>query len=143
MTSRRFNEALENIRMSPIVAISEEAKGRAAEFEKSGRSFLTFQRGEIDFVEVPLNEDFSVDCDKVERTVKGRDFFYLNNPQNPTGKVFGEDELIRIVEICTRHGCFIVSDESYEKIVYDGLEDIPGVRIARPEGVFHMFPNFS
>jgi len=44
-----FNRALEDIRMSPIVSISEEAKSRAAEFEKSGRKFVFFQRGEITF----------------------------------------------------------------------------------------------
>jgi aspartate/methionine/tyrosine aminotransferase len=34
--------------------------------------------------------------------------------------VFTEDELLRIVDICTRHGVFIIADEAYEKIVYDG-----------------------
>ncbi len=209
-----FNPALEDIRMSPIVSISEEARSRSKEFEKSGRPFVFFQRGEIDFatpsfvveaakrgldlgltkypksggedffkeavakrlrldhdagdlepahvvatyggqeglelsfklfksgagfsptwscalenfvpfaqldfVEVPLERDFSVDFDRVESAVRGRDFFYLNNPHNPTGKVFTEDELARIVDICTRHGVFVIADEAYEKIVYDG-----------------------
>lgn len=216
MTKTRFTDALEAIRMSPIVSISEEARIAAPEFEKSGRSFIRFQRGEIDFstpgfivdalaegiergltrypksggedffkdaviarlrrdfqvddlgrehvvatyggqeglelsfklfergagfsptwscalenfvpyaqvdfAEVPLNADFSVDFDRVEDAVRGRDFFYLNNPHNPTGKVFTEDELLRVVEICTRHGAFVIADESYEKIVYDGRE---------------------
>lgn len=211
-----FDSTLEDIRMSPIVSISETARVRAAEYEKSGAKFVRFQRGEIDFPtpayivealkdgldrgltkypksggedffkqavlgklrrdhgvddialanvvatyggqeglalsfrlfkkgagfsptwscalenfvpyagidfsEVPLNSDFSIDYDRVESAVKGRDFFYLNNPQNPTGKVFSEDELIRVVDICTRHGVFIIADEAYEKIVYDGRE---------------------
>src|SRR5258705_9665569 len=45
----RFNPALEDIRMSPIVSISEEARTRAQEFEKTGKKFVFFQRGEIDF----------------------------------------------------------------------------------------------
>src|SRR5688572_30218550 len=44
-----FNPALEDIRMSPIVSISEEARTRSTEFEKTGRPFVFFQRGEIDF----------------------------------------------------------------------------------------------
>ena len=48
-TRSQFSKSLENIRMSPIVSISEEAKVRAVEFEKSGRQFISFQRGEIDF----------------------------------------------------------------------------------------------
>jgi len=220
-----FNPALEDIRMSPIVSISEEARARAKEFEKSGRKFVFFQRGEIDFPtpgfiveaakrgldrgltkypksggedffkeaviarlaadqgindlepahvvatyggqeglelsfklfsrgagfspawsgalenfvpfaqidfeEVPLNRDFSVDYERVERAIQGRDFFYLNNPQNPTGKVFTEAELLRIVEICTRNGVFVIGDEAYEKIVYDGRRHYSLARIAQ------------
>ena len=44
-----FSPALEDIRMSPIVSISEEARTRSKEFEQSGRKFVFFQRGEIDF----------------------------------------------------------------------------------------------
>ena len=46
---KRFNPELENVRMSPIVSISKEVRKKAPEFEKSGRPFLKFQRGEIDF----------------------------------------------------------------------------------------------
>lgn len=212
-TRRKFSKSLEDIRMSPIVSISEEARIRAQDYERDGGTFIRFQRGEIDFPtpdyisaavkegidkgltkypksggenffkqavierlardhrvedigpdnvvatyggqeglelsfklfergagfsptwscalenfvphagvdfeEVPLNPDFSVDYDKLERAIAGRDFFYLNNPQNPTGKVFREEELVRIVDICTAAGAFIIADEAYEKIVYD------------------------
>ena len=40
--------------MSPIVSISEEARARAQEFEKSGKKFVFFQRGEIDFPTPPF-----------------------------------------------------------------------------------------
>ncbi|MEE9270921.1 MAG: aminotransferase class I/II-fold pyridoxal phosphate-dependent enzyme [Candidatus Krumholzibacteria bacterium] len=79
---------------------------------------------QIDFEQVPLNEDFSIDYDKVEAAVRGRDFFYLNNPQNPTGKVFTREELETVVDICTRNNCFVISDEAYEKFVFDGLKHV-------------------
>jgi aspartate/methionine/tyrosine aminotransferase len=87
--------------------------------------------GQIDFEEVPLNSDFSVDYDRLEDAVRGREFFYLNNPQNPTGKVFSEDELNRVVEICTRHGLFIIGDEAYEKIIYGDARHWSLSRIAQ------------
>jgi aspartate/methionine/tyrosine aminotransferase len=79
---------------------------------------------QIDFREIPLNADFTVDYDLLDRELEGRDFFYLNNPQNPTGKVFTREELTRIVEICTRRGCYVISDEAYEKFVFDVLKHV-------------------
>jgi len=231
-TRRKFSPSLENIRMSPIVLISEEARARAEAFEASGKTFIRFQRGEIDFPtpahiadalvegvakdltryprsggedffrravverlrrdyavgdldpenvvamyggqqglelcfklfsrgagfsptwscvlenfvphagidfeEVPLNADFSIDFDRVESAIRGRDFFYLNNPQNPTGKVFSRDELDVITELCTRHGVFIVADEAYERIVYDGLEHQTMARVQQ-DNVISVF----
>lgn len=214
----RFQPSLEEIRLSPIVSISEEVRSRAPEFEKDGRPFVRLQRGEIDFptppfiveaakegldrgltkypksggepflkdailarlerrygatglgrenvvvthggqeglelsfklfrsgagfsptwscaledfvpyaqipfTQVPLNADFSVDYDRLRAAVRDVEFFYLNNPQNPTGKVFRREELDEIVRICTENECWIVSDEAYEDLVYDGAEHV-------------------
>jgi len=50
MSDSRFSEALSNIRMSPIVSISEEVRKKAPSFtEQTGKEFVLFQRGEIDF----------------------------------------------------------------------------------------------
>lgn len=77
---------------------------------------------QINFTEVALNPDFSVDYDALEDTLRGVDFFYLNTPQNPTGKVFTEQEVRRIVALCELHGVWLISDEAYERTVYDGLD---------------------
>lgn len=37
--------------------------------------------------------------------------FLLCNPQNPTGKIFSRDELLRMGELCAKHGVLVVSDE--------------------------------
>ncbi len=232
MIRTQFNQALESIRMSPIVSISEEARLRAVDYEKSGKPFIRFQRGELDFAtptyivdaikegldrgltkypksggedfykdavleklkrdhgatgltrdnivatyggqeglelsfklfdrgagfsptwscalenfvpyaqvdfeEVPLNQDFSIDYDKVDRATRDAEFFYLNNPQNPTGKVFTREELTRVLEICTRNDCFLISDEAYEKYTFDGThhESLAG---AEQENVISVF----
>jgi len=74
----------------------------------------------VDFVEVPLGKDFSVDFNRLEDVLREVRFFYLNSPQNPTGKVFTEEEIRTIAGLCSRHGVMLISDEAYERILYDG-----------------------
>jgi aminotransferase len=56
----------------------------------------------------------------------------LNTPNNPTGKVFSDEELSLIARLCQQHGTIAVTDEIYEHIVYDGvthrsLASLPGM----------------
>ncbi len=48
----------------------------------------------------------------------------LNSPSNPTGGAYTKEELEWIAEIATSHNFFVISDEIYEKIVYDGFKFI-------------------
>lgn len=73
-----------------------------------------------DFRQIPLEKDFSINYDLLETEVKDAAFLYLNSPHNPTGKIFSEDEIKKIVEICRKYGVFILSDEAYERITFDG-----------------------
>jgi aminotransferase len=57
----------------------------------------------------------------------------INTPNNPTGKVFTEDELRTIADLCMMHDVIAVTDEIYEHILYDGarhivLATLPGMR---------------
>ena len=45
--------------------------------------------------------------------------FILNSPNNPTGAAYGRDELVVLSRVLERHECLIISDDVYEKIVYD------------------------
>lgn len=44
----------------------------------------------------------------------------LNNPSNPTGMCYDEGELRAICQVCVKHDLWIMSDEIYYKLVYDG-----------------------
>jgi len=44
----------------------------------------------------------------------------LNSPSNPTGMVYTEDELKAIAELAVKNGFYIISDEVYEKLIYEG-----------------------
>lgn len=46
----------------------------------------------------------------------------LNNPSNPTGMVYTREELIKIAEICKKHDIYVIADEIYNNLVYDGKE---------------------
>ena len=46
----------------------------------------------------------------------------LNSPGNPTGSVYGQDELEKIAEVCLQNDILIIADEIYEKLIYDGQQ---------------------
>lgn len=216
LLSKPFSDALLNLKMSPIVTISEQARQEAAQFKAlTGKDFIYYQRGEIDFPtpdyiteaakraldagltkypksggepvlknalvekmarvndahnltadhivityggqealelafklfegrpgagfapcwscvlenmvpynridfrEVPLNEDFSVNWDLLEDQLKQVAFFYLNTPQNPTGKVFSKAEITGISDLCEKYGVYLIGDEAYERIILE------------------------
>ena len=57
----------------------------------------------------------------------------LNSPSNPTGAMYGADELDRILEVADRHGLWIVSDEIYREIRYrEGYASLSGRRSDYP-----------
>lgn len=78
-------------------------------------------------VSVPLRPEngYVVDPDEVERLVTPRTkMLVVNTPQNPTGAVFGAEVLERLAEIARKHDLLVLSDEIYEKLIYDGLQHV-------------------
>ena len=48
----------------------------------------------------------------------------LNSPSNPTGCVYSRKELEEIAAVCVKNGIFVISDEIYEKLIFDGLKHV-------------------
>lgn len=48
----------------------------------------------------------------------------LNSPSNPTGLAYGRRDLERIAEVVLKHNLYVISDEIYEKLIYDGFEHV-------------------
>jgi aspartate aminotransferase len=48
----------------------------------------------------------------------------LNSPSNPTGLTYDRKTLEKIAEIALRYGIFVISDEIYEKLTYDGFKHV-------------------
>ena len=75
----------------------------------------------------PLHErlGWRYDLDELESKITGRTkAIYLNSPHNPTGGVLSRDDITRISAIAERRGIWIISDEAYEDVLFDGAEHV-------------------
>ena len=74
--------------------------------------------------------DFSFDQKELEAAITPRTkAIIINNPNNPSGKVFSREELTVISEVANKYNLTVISDEVYENLVFDGLEHIPAASI--------------
>ena len=70
-------------------------------------------------------DDFQMDVKELERKITKRTkMIVIIDPSNPTGGVFTEDTLKQVAEIAIRYDLFVLSDEIYEQLVYDGAKHI-------------------
>ena len=76
---------------------------------------------------VASKPDFSLDLDKIKEAITEKTrAFMINSPNNPTGKVFSREELGSLADLLTecseKNGSpiYLISDEPYKKIVFDG-----------------------
>ncbi len=87
-------------------------------------------------VAVPLLEEnnFSFDLEVFDHLVNARTkLIILNSPGNPTGGVMPMEDLEHIAEKAQRYNCWVMSDEIYSRVAYDGLKvpsiaSIPGMQ---------------
>lgn len=76
-------------------------------------------------VETQEENDFKYTKESLEKAInKNTKAIILNSPSNPTGTVYTKDELEMIAELAIKNDVFILSDEIYEKLVYDGEKHI-------------------
>jgi len=85
-------------------------------------------------VGVPLRErnDFRLDIEELASKITPRTkLLVINSPQNPTGGVLSTRDLEQIAELAMRHDFFILTDEVYGQITYDGhhasIMTVPGM----------------
>jgi aspartate/methionine/tyrosine aminotransferase len=80
-------------------------------------------------VPVPLLEEknFSFDLEVFDRLVNARTkMIILNSPSNPTGGVMPLEDLLHIAQKAIEFDCWVMSDEIYARIAYDGLS-VPSI----------------
>jgi aspartate aminotransferase len=65
---------------------------------------------------------FKLRPEQIEAAVTAKTrLLILNSPSNPTGAVYSRSELEALMAVATKHNLYVLSDEIYEKLVYDGL----------------------
>lgn len=88
--------------------------------EDNGRRVVsnTLYRGEDNRYHIDF-EDFEKKV--VENQIR---LFFLCNPHNPVGRVWTEEELIRLGDICVAHGVIVVSDEIHHDFIFRGRHSV-------------------
>ena len=74
-------------------------------------------------VQAGEDQDFKITAEQVEAAITDNTkCLMLNNPSNPTGMIYTRDELQAIADVCVRHDLYILADEIYYQLIYDGME---------------------
>ncbi|WP_414565889.1 MULTISPECIES: pyridoxal phosphate-dependent aminotransferase [unclassified Anabaena] len=69
--------------------------------------------------------DYKITPEQLRQAITPRTkLFILNSPSNPTGMVYTPEEIKALAQVVVDADIFVVSDEIYEKILYDGAEHI-------------------
>ena len=78
---------------------------------------------------VPMTDEFTIDWSRVEAAVTARTRAILvNTPHNPSGRILRDDDLRALEAIAQAHDLFVIADEVYEHMVYDGMAHASAAR---------------
>ncbi len=97
--------------------------------------FSSIRNNGCEIVSSPLrfaDNTYAIDYEDLERKASDPKVkvMLLCNPHNPAGRVWRREELLRIGEICLRHGVTVVSDEIHCELVFPGHRYIPFASIS-------------
>jgi aspartate aminotransferase len=93
---------------------------------------------EAELVEVPLSAARGFDLDPgviADRITDDTAAVMLNSPSNPTGRVFDEGARAEVVEAAAEHDAYVVADEVYEGLTYEGSRRATAAISDHPEQV--------
>ena len=77
--------------------------------------------GKTVFVNTTKDTDYKMTPESFRKAITEKTkALILNSPSNPTGSIYSESEIREIAKICEENNVFVISDEIYEKLVYDG-----------------------
>lgn len=76
-------------------------------------------------VETTAESDYKITAEQLRQAITPKTrLFVLNSPSNPTGMVYTPDEIRALADVIVTADIWVVSDEIYEKILYDGAEHL-------------------
>lgn len=75
------------------------------------------------FIKTKAENNFKINVKDLCRNISPKSkVLILNSPSNPCGSVYSRSELLELASVCVEKNIFIISDEIYEKIIFDGLK---------------------
>lgn len=94
-------------------------------------------------VHLPLMlPDFAIDWDRLAATLSERTrLVIVNSPHNPSGALLRREDFDRLAELLRPYECYVLSDEVYEHVVFDGARH--ATVLAQPELAARSFAVFS
>ena len=76
--------------------------------------------GKCVFVECGAENSYKITAEQLKNAITNKTkCLILNSPNNPTGVVYSKEELVAIAKVCEEKGIFVISDEIYEKLIYE------------------------
>jgi aspartate aminotransferase len=84
------------------------------------------------FVRTYETDSFRVSPEALSASITERTkALILNSPSNPTGMIYDREALERIAELAVKHNFYVISDEIYEKLIYDGAKHVSIASLGR------------
>jgi aspartate aminotransferase len=94
---------------------------------------VTLAGGTSVLVQTTAENDYKITPNQLRQAITPKTkLFILNSPSNPTGMVYSPDEIRALAAIVVETGIYVVSDEIYEKLLYDGASHL-SIGAASPE----------
>ena len=120
------------------IGVGEGTYAAVAAFTEPGDEILVPDPVWLNYIHVPhffgavpvsyaLKEenDYQIDLDQIESLITPKTkMLVINTPGNPTGVVQSYETLEKLADIAKKHNLIVVSDEIYEKLVYDGAKHV-------------------
>jgi aspartate aminotransferase len=76
-------------------------------------------------IKTKKENEFKMTAEELQAAITPKSkFIMLNSPGNPTGSVYTRAELEQLADVCVKNDLMVISDEIYEKLIYDGEEHV-------------------
>lgn len=85
-------------------------------------------------IDVPLNRKgsrYTMDLENFEKKIiaKKIKLFIMSSPHNPVGRVWTREELRAVLDICRKHGVYVIADEIHSDLIMSGYEHVCAAKV--------------
>ncbi len=94
--------------------------------------YMDLQLAGLNPILVKTTQDWQLNIDAIEESIVARSvkLIILNSPNNPTGAVYSEKTLRRIVDLCFEHDLYLISDETYDHFLYEDAKHFSPAQVS-------------